>query len=515
MTYWVTPDEMSQFDRETISSGISSQELMERAGAKAAVIAMRMVSPGSGPVDIWVGPGNNGGDGFVVARHMRKKGFDTRVILAVQDARKLSPDCLRNLTRYQEDDGLIVPFAKYGDLKAKPCLSVDALLGTGFKSKLKGIIRDCSELISGDSCPILALDSPTGLNGLTGDVDRCTPRAAVTVTFQAPKLGLLLPPGCGYTGTLIVAPIGIDVPENPLRAVVDIPTARKMLPERPVDAHKGTFGQLLLIGGSEGMPGAPLLMTLGALRSGVGLATLLVPYPTASLVAGRIPEALCFYFLPGDVTSLPDPERYDAVALGPGMGSGEETARLVRYILETWSVPIVLDADALNVLEGSLKILKAYRGKIILTPHPGELRRLTGCGKQVTERFAAAEKLAASTKTTVLLKGKPSVVFSADGSRFLIPAGNSGLATGGSGDVLTGMIGSFLAQGLDTVKAAVLGSYLHGLSADLIVSESSSRSLLPTDVTLNLGSAFNMIEKCIDDDIIHIEGDWKGRLWNC
>jgi hydroxyethylthiazole kinase-like uncharacterized protein yjeF len=515
MTYWVTPDEMSQLDRNTISSGVPSHELMERAGIKSAEIAMRMVSPGSGPVNIWVGPGNNGGDGFVVARHMRKKGFDTRIILAVQDARKLSPDCLRNLTRYQEDGGLIVPFAKYGDLKARPCLSIDALLGTGFKSKLRGIIRDCAELISADTCPILALDSPTGLNGLSGEVDQYTPRAAVTVTFGAPKLGLLLPPGCGYTGSLIVAPIGIDISDNPMRAVVDIPTARKMLPERPVDAHKGTFGNLLLIGGSEAMPGAPQLMTLGAIRSGVGLATLLVPYPAAPLVSGRIPEAICFYFLPGDVTSLPDPVKYDAVALGPGMGAGKDTAKLVRYILESWSVPLVLDADALNVLEGSLKILKTYKGQIILTPHPGELRRLTGCGRQITERFTAAEKLATSTDATVLMKGKPSVVFGADGSRFLIPSGNSGLATGGSGDVLTGMIGSFLAQGLDTVKAGVLGSYLHGLSADLVTSQTSSRSLLPTDVALNLGSAFAMVEKGVDDDIIHIEGNWKGRLWNC
>jgi NAD(P)H-hydrate epimerase len=515
MTYWVTPDEMSQFDRKTISSGTPGHELMERAGTRAAHIAMRMVSVSDGPVNIWVGPGNNGGDGFVVARHMRKQGYDTRVILAVQDARKLSPDCLRNLTRYQEEGGLIVPFARYGDLRAKPCLSVDALLGTGFKSRLKGIIRDCTELISGDRCPILAIDSPTGLNGLTGSVDPCTPRASVTVTFQAPKLGLLLPPGCGHTGSLVVVPIGIEVPENPLRAVVDLDSVREMLPARPVDAHKGTFGRLLLIGGSEGMPGAPQLMTMGALRSGVGLATLLVPYPAAPLVSGRIPEALCYYFLPGDVTSLPAPDGYDAVAVGPGLGAGEDTLKLVRYILENWSVPLVLDADALNVLEGSMKPLKAYGSEVILTPHPGELRRLTGCGEDVTEWFTAAEKLAASSGSTVLLKGKPSVVFSSDGNRFMIPSGNSGLATGGSGDVLTGMIGSFLAQGVDPVTAAILGSYLHGLSADLVASESSSRSLLPSDVSENLGNAFAMVETGLDDNIIHIEGNWKGRLWNC
>jgi hydroxyethylthiazole kinase-like uncharacterized protein yjeF len=513
MTYWVTPDEMSQFDRKTISSGTPGHELMERAGARASEIAMRMVPPGAGPVNIWVGAGNNGGDGFVVARHMRKRGYDTRVILAVQDARKLSPDCLRNLTRYQEEGGLIVPFAKCGDLRARPVLSVDALLGTGFKSKLRGIIADCAELIPQDGCPVLALDSPTGLNGLTGEVDQKTPRADVTVTFQAPKLGLLLPPGCGYTGTLITIPIGIEVPENPLRAVVDFRAAREMLPPRPVDAHKGTFGQLLLIGGSEAMPGAPQLMAMGALRSGAGLVTLLVPYPAAPQVSGRIPEALCFYFLPGDVTSLPEPDRYSVVAMGPGMGQDEDTKKIVRYILENWKIPLVLDADALNVLEDSHRILKSYGNNIILTPHPGELSRLTGCSKEMNERFTAAEKLAKSTGTTVLLKGRPSMVFSSDGKRFMVPTGNSGLATGGSGDVLTGVIASLLAQGGDPVGAAALGAWLHGLSADLIASSSSPRSLLPSDVASGLGRAFRMVEAGQDDDIIHLEGDWNGRLW--
>jgi len=514
MMNWVTPDEMGQYDRKTIASGVPGDELMERAGIAAAEIAMRMTSSKEGIVKIWVGPGNNGGDGFVLARHLYENGYDTRVILAVQDARKLSPDCLRNLTRYQKDGGQIVPFAKLGEISGRVSLSVDALLGSGFKSSLKSIMKECATHIREEKSPILAIDSPTGLNGLTGEVDPNTPHADVTVTFQAPKLGLLIPPGCGCTGTLIVAPIGIDIPENALRTIVDIDMARDLLPPRPVDAHKGTFGRVLLIGGSEGMPGAPQLMTYGALRSGVGLATVLVPYPTAPMVSGRIPESLCYYFLPGDVTSLPDPDLYDSVVLGPGLGTSAETEKLVRFILETWSIPLVLDADGINVLNGSSALLSVYKGNLILTPHPGELSRLTGCSTQISERFAAAEKLAVSTKTVILLKGKPTVVFSPDGTRSMVTSGNSGLATGGSGDVLAGIVGSLLAQGLNTLDSGILGSYILGLSADLIASESSSRSLLPTDVAIGLGSAFMLIDKGTDYRILQIRGNWKGKLWN-
>jgi hydroxyethylthiazole kinase-like uncharacterized protein yjeF len=350
---------------------------------------------------------------------------------------------------------------------------------------------------------------PTGVNGLTGECDRSAIHATVTVTFAAPKLGILLPPGCGACGTLLLADIGIHTPENHMRRVMNMPHARLLLPARPVDSHKGTYGKVLILAGSEKMPGAPQMAAMGALRSGCGLVEMCVPLPASAAVAGRIPETLCSYFLPGDVTSLPDSGNYSVALIGPGLETNSSTERLLRHILGAWKIPIVLDADALNVIDTNLAdMLKSYPGEAVMTPHPGELRRLTGCGNDMNSRFSAAEKTAKVLNCSVLLKGKPSQVFSPEGHRTMIPSGNHGLATGGSGDVLAGMVAGFMAQGRNGTESLSLAAYLHGLSADILAGETSARSIIPTDVAMNLGRAIALAEGGRNDSLLSGNPYW-------
>jgi NAD(P)H-hydrate epimerase len=510
MKYWVIPDEMSDYDRRAIEEGTPGDTLMERAGESAAARIMRMVSPDDGPVIVFAGPGNNGGDGLVVARKLRERSYYAHVVLAAAPGRTLSHDCQNNLSRFVKDSGIVVPPGKMGELPDSPSMVVDALLGTGFRGRIEGIFEQCLERMKHYGCRILAVDTPSGIDGRTGEVDPCTLHADATVTFAAPKAGLLFPPGCGYTGTIFVTDIGIAVDEAEDRMVPGITDARSLLPPRPVDGHKGTFGKVLLIGGSENMSGAPQLMALGALRSGVGLARLAVPLSTHQLVAGRVPEALTAYFLPGDPSSMPDVSEYSSVAAGPGMGNSSATRKVVNYILSSWRVPLILDADALNVLEKPEEQLKSYRGPLLITPHPGEMARLAKCNpSSIASRSSAASRLARSTGACILLKGRPSMVFSPDRGSCLVPAGNSGMATGGSGDVLTGIVASLMAQGLDPFDAGILGAYVNGMAADMAVENSSERSLLPSDVLSWLGRAFRTIETMDDKEFLTSGGRWN------
>lgn len=510
MKYWVIPEEMAEYDKRTIEEGVPADTLMERAGTAAAEKAMEMVSAESGPVVVFAGPGNNGGDGLVLARKLRERSYYAHVVLASPQGKSLSHDCQNNLSRFVDDGGVVLPADKLDQLPEKPSLAVDALLGTGFRGSLKGVFAECLKKMKTLNCPVLAVDTPSGINGRTGAVDPHAVEADVTVTFGAPKAGLLFPPGCGYTGSLYLAGIGIEVDPEDNRMTAGLSDVFEMLPPRPVDAHKGDFGRLMLVGGSESMPGAPQLMAMGAIRSGVGLATLAVPLSCHQLIAGRIPEALSAYFLPGDPTTMPEPGDFNAAVVGPGLGNNSSTKKIVSYILRNWRIPLVLDADGLNVLENPQKQLSKYGGSLILTPHPGEMARLRECDpSNIADRFRAATELSRSTGAVVLLKGKPTMVFHPERGSCLLSTGNSGMATGGSGDVLSGIAGALLAQGMDPFETAVLSAYAHGLAADIAVSSSSSMSLVPSDIAVSLGRAFRAIENGKLSKLVTSGGKWR------
>ncbi len=510
MKYWVTPEEMTEYDRRAIENGTPGDVLMERAGTSVAKAAMKMVTPESGPIIVFAGPGNNGGDGLVLARKLREESYEVYVVFATVAGRSLSHNCQTNLGRYAHDGGTVLSPMKMNHLPSSASLVVDALLGTGLKGKIQDSFAECLEKINDYDCKILAVDTPSGINGKTGEVDPLTVPADVTVTFAAPKAGLLFPPGCGFAGSIFTADIGIDVDELKDRMIPDLSDVSALLPERPVDGHKGTFGRLLLVGGCETMPGAPQLMSLGALRSGAGLVTLSVPLSAHQLIAGRIPEVLSSYFLPGDATGITDPANFQAAAVGPGMGNNPATKKVITYILKNWTVPLVLDADALSVIDNPSAILKEYGGPLLITPHPGEMSKLMKCDhSSLASRSAAARKLVKSAGITVVLKGRPTMVFHPDRGSCTIPAGNSGLATGGSGDILTGIISSLMAQGMELFDAGVLGVYVHGLAADMAIENSSERSLIPSDIASILGKAFRAIEKGKNSCLLTSGGKWN------
>jgi len=507
MAFWLTPPEISELDRQTISAGTPGLVLMERAGLAVARTVSRMVSPSDGTVVVYAGPGNNGGDGFVAARLLSESGYRVIVRPSFSPSSKITEDCRVNMERYVFSGGVLSH-----EPQITASLAVDALLGVGYTGNLRGGTLDLAVECSGLGSRIVSVDIPTGVDGLSGKCDHSAVRADVTVTFAAPKLGLLIPPGCGMCGSLLLEDIGIHVPENNLRRVMDMPGTRALLPERPVDSHKGTFGKVLVLAGSERMPGAPLMAALGALRSGAGLVEICVPLPASPAIAGRIPETLCSYFLPGDVTSLPEPDQYTVALIGPGMGASGSTERVLRHILGTWKLPLVLDADGLNVIDAGLAdMLRTYAGETVLTPHPGELKRLTGCGDDLNARFSAAEKTAKALGTSVLLKGKPSQAFSEDGHRTLVAMGNHGLASGGSGDVLAGMVAGFMAQGCSGFNAICLASFVHGLVSEILSGETSARSVIPSDITDNIGRAIHMVEAGKMDGLLGGNPYWTPR----
>jgi len=509
LTHWVTPQEMTEFDKSAVADGTPGVILMERAGNAVFNLAREMLGNQRLPVLVLAGPGNNGGDGYVAARLLLENGHTVSVHPAFSDSDGCSPDCGLNRASYLAAGG-----RECSSLPFNPGLIIDAMLGTGFTGRLKGSILSTVKTFLQGNCPVLSIDIPTGINGLTGEADPDAVRADVTITLAAPKLGLLLPPGCGHVGALFLADIGIPVPDNNIREVMSIPRAGSLLPCRPVDAHKGSFGRVLVLAGSERMPGAAMLSSLGALASGAGLVDMCVPLPAAPAVSGRIPETLCSYFLPGDVTSLPDVSGFSAVVIGPGLGADIGTAKIVRYALEQWRTPLVIDADALNVMDQQMASILSGRKNSVLTPHPGELSRLTGCSTELSNRFNSAAKLATATGCPVLLKGRPTQVFRPDGGRVMNPSGNHGMATGGSGDVLSGLVAGFIAQGLEPSNAASLGAFVHGLAGDIAAQGTSPRSLLPTDIVRAIGQAFNMIEARKNDGLLRLEGNWNGKLWN-
>jgi ADP-dependent NAD(P)H-hydrate dehydratase / NAD(P)H-hydrate epimerase len=510
MKYWVIPEEMAQYDRKAVEMGTPSDVLMERAGSSAAETALRMILPDNGPVIVFAGPGNNGGDGLVLARKLRESSLDVFVVLAAVPGKSLSHDCQANLGRYAQSGGTVLSPKHMNDLPGSAVLVVDALLGTGFRGEITDVLAECIKRARAYDSKVLAIDTPSGINGKTGDTDPLTLHADVTVTFAAPKAGLLFPPGCGFAGSILVSDIGIEIEEMKTRMVPGLADAAAILPFRAPDGNKGTFGRLLLVGGSESMPGAPQLMALGALRSGTGLVTLSVPLSAHQLIAGRIPEVVSSYFLPGDATGICENTGFQAAAVGPGMGNNSATRKVISHILNNWTVPLVMDADALNVIDDPIAELGSYSGDLLITPHPGEMARLMKCDpSNVTSRTSAASKLADKAGITVVLKGRPTIIFHPERGSCTIPAGNSGLAKGGSGDLLTGIISSLMAQGLEPFDAGILGVSVHGLAADMAVENTSERSLTPSDVAGSLGKAFHVLEKGTKSTLLTSGGKWK------
>jgi len=503
----VTAARMQELDRHTIDKlGIPGELLMECAGrAVVEVLLARFAArlAEGGEVCVVCGGGNNGGDGLVVARHLQLLGWPVRVALLSEPAR-LSGDAAANHARAVAVGVRI----ETGEPRLpERGVVVDAIFGTGLARPVAGTQARAIGLIAGwrgRDRSVLAVDLPSGLDADTGGVLGCAAPADVTVTLSLPKLGLTLEPGRGLAGEIEVARIGIadSIADEDAGAArgAELWSARGLaavLPTRPRDGHKGRFGHVLVVAGSAGKTGAAALAALGAGRAGAGLVTIACPSGLEAILEVKCTEAMTVGVSEVEGHGLATgAERQilelarerDVVALGPGLGRHVESEALVRSLVAKIVRPLVLDADGLNALGRDLSLLQARDGATILTPHPGEAARLLGADAAAVnrDRVAAARELARSSGAVVLLKGAATVVADPAGRVIVNPTGGPALATGGTGDVLTGIVAAHLAQGLAPVEAAAAAAWLHGAAADRLARRRGEVGLLAGEMAEEL-----------------------------
>ena len=502
---------MAEIDRRTIEEvGISGPVLMERAGLKASEKADAILEQIKGSkVVILAGKGNNGGDGFVMARLLEREGYDVETYLIGEKA-EIKGDARKNLdilAKLELPVKEIKTKAQLKDLNSS-CqtadLIIDALLGTGIKGEPRGLFAPVIDMINQAKAITLAVDIPSGVEADTANVAAQAVKADYTVSFALPKLGLLLYPGADYTGQLEVVDIGISsqVITEFKAELITKEMAAGLLPKRKANTHKGDYGNLLLLAASQGMTGAASLSAKSALRMGVGLLTVGVPESLNHILETKLTEAMTYPLADKDgrfsakaVAEIEEiAAQRDVIAFGPGLSSGEAIREIVRKLL-TLELPLVIDADGLNALD-NLELLRKRKSKTILTPHPGEFSRLTGLELEMIKKnpIKHAKEFAKKYQVVLILKDARSIIATPDEKLYLNQTGNSGLATGGSGDVLTGMVASLLAQGLKAEAAAVLGVYLHGLTADIASQKLTTYSLLPGDLIEYLSEAIKLID---------------------
>jgi NAD(P)H-hydrate epimerase len=537
----LTTEEMRRIEKETDAVGVSYATMMENAGRAVAEACQRMGATDK-RILVLVGPGNNGGDGLVAGRYLHDAGAHVTFYIwkrRTEDDENFRLATERDIPIFwaEEDDG----FAMLRRLLDESDVIIDALLGTGVTLPLRGSLREILTVVREEiksrrepkreealfsplfpsftalpSLPVLvAVDVPTGLDCDTGAIDPAAVPADLTVTFGFPKRGQFLFPGAEYVGQLIVADIGIP-PHLADEVQVELATpemVRELLPPRPLGAHKGTFGKALVVAGSVNYTGAAYLASAAATRVGTGLVTLALAESIHPILASKLSE-VTFLLLPQDMGVLiPDAikvlgERipdYDALLLGPGLGRDKKTVEFVQQLLSVEPgkrshigflasekaeqgklslPPLIVDADGLNALADTPNWWEYLKGLSILTPHPGEMSRLTGLKVSEIEadRLGMAQQMAEKWQQVVILKGAYTVI--ADPERMVVinPFANPGLATAGSGDVLAGAIVGFLAQGLSPFDAAVAGAYVHGLAGELVRRELGGAGMVAGDL---------------------------------
>ncbi|NLO99731.1 MAG: NAD(P)H-hydrate dehydratase [Clostridiaceae bacterium] len=502
----LTPRQMKTIDEIAINTlGIPGIVLMENAAIQTAFKASSMLEGKEEPnITVIAGNGNNGGDALAVTRHLLTMGYAVSVF-SMTDVDELLGDAYTN-GRILKNIGVTIPvISEKEDLERLKVacrnsdLVIDGLFGTGLNRFVKGIWSDVIDIINTFSPKVLSIDIPSGIDGLSGKVMGNAVKADATVTFYLPKVGMVQHPGASFLGELSVADIGI-----PYALSENIETARlsekndikKLLPLRPANGHKGTFGKLLVFAGSESMTGAAYLSALSAYRTGSGFVRLAVPHSCISTLSILLPEAV-FAGLAGYsgikfneyIKKLIDDA--DAVLIGPGLSRTDDALSLMEAVVENCNKPLVIDADALNILSVERSLLERLRCETVITPHPVEMSRLTE--KSVSEiqedRINIAKNFADEFGLTVVLKGAGTVIVANDGRTSVNPTGNQGMATAGSGDVLAGVITSLLGQGLSTYDAAVTGVYLHGLAGDIAAADKGAAGVMASDIADNIPKA--------------------------
>ncbi len=524
-----TAKEMQHIDRVTIEKfGLAGAVLMERAGQGVVNIINEIyfspeIEPAYRTVIVLCGGGNNGGDGFVIARELHNQGKAVEVYLSVKPA-ILAGDAKINYDAAKKF-GVVIHTAdkfisKYSSRARRHCLVVDALLGTGLSREVREPITGIINRVNRMTCPVVSVDIPSGISSDTGQVMGCAIKAGHTVTFGLPKRGHFLYPGAEFAGRLHVNDIGFPgqlIESEKVRVnLVQKIDVKSMFPTRPKNSHKGTYGHVLIIAGSKGKTGAALMAAKSCLRAGAGLVTVGIPETLVNVFQARVTEEM--------ILPLPDKgngtislqavnlinkfikKRANVLAIGPGLSNDEEISQLICTLLAESKVPIVIDADGINAIANKTGLLNKCRAPVILTPHPGEMARLLKYSQKhkakgetwirnsiEKDRIETASHFVKKTKSYLALKGAPTVTAGPDGCVFINSTGNPGMATAGTGDVLTGIISALLAQKLSPMNALITGVYMHGLIGDIAAENNGQRSMVASDMMKEMQKAFRLV----------------------
>ncbi|MHB8121992.1 MAG: NAD(P)H-hydrate dehydratase [Desulfuromonadaceae bacterium] len=508
----VTAHTMQELDKQAIKEcEIPALQLMENAGRSCVEVIVGEFGT-SGRCIVMAGKGNNGGDGYVVARLLAQAGWDVKVIV-LADRAEIRGDAATNLEKLP---GSVVNYctaegqlsALYMEELFQTDVVVDALLGTGLCSNISGMYHEAVDLMNASGRPVVAVDIPSGIHGTNGRALGEAVRAYITVTFAIAKLGHVLYPGAEHTGRLIVADIGI--PQRLMEAAsgyefLDETAIHPMLHRRDRQSHKGDFGHCLVIAGSTGKSGAAVLTANSAVRSGSGMVTLaaaesihtILETKTTEVMTAPLPDYGSGYLTDNAFSAikklLVDKA---AVAVGPGLGCHQGTHDLIKNLVETVTTPLVIDADGLNALAEDVTILKRKKTQqVVLTPHPGEMSRLIGSSIPDVEaiRISVSQEFASTYGVYLVLKGARTIIASPAGTVAINGSGNPGMASGGMGDVLTGIIVSLLGQGCATWDACCLGVFLHGFAADMVAEDKGEIGINASDVLEMLPYAYKRL----------------------
>ena len=498
----LSSNQLKELDKYTMEQEpIASIDLMERA-AQALTEAIIRRWDTSHPIVVFAGPGNNGGDALAVARMLSQKSYHVEVFLFNTKGR-LSEECQTNLHRLKTCGSIY--FTEISTQFDPPILTenhvvIDGLFGTGLNKPLNGGFAAVVKYINASKATVVAIDIPSGLMGEdnTYNIRPHIVRADVTLSIQLPKLSFFFPENEEIVGEWELLDIGLKqsyilAAESPY-SILEEEQIRSLIKPRKRFAHKGSFGHGLLIAGSYGMAGASILSAKACLRSGIGLLTVHVPIYNHDLLQTTVPETIVQTDIHERYFAEPvDLSKYKALAIGPGLGQEEDTALAMMEQIQASNIPVVLDADAINILSSHRNWLSRLPKQSILTPHLGELERLTGKCMDTYERLTKVKELAAYLHSYIIVKGAWTIIVTPDGRCFLNPTGNPGMATAGSGDVLTGILLALLAQGYSQEEACQLGVYVHGLAGDIAAETMSQMGMTSGDIIAALPQAWKKI----------------------
>jgi len=523
----VTSAEMREIDRITSEKfGVPSLTLMENAGSAVAEFAVASY-PNAKSFGVICGKGNNGGDGFVAARKLYQAGREVRLLL-LADPSELRGDAAANFAKLPKDPSSFAIFNAWGEPAFREVFSrdvlIDAILGSGFQPPVAGVYAEAIAKINAAAAPVIAVDIPSGAaSDVMGDQTGAVARADAIVTFTAPRPAHIF--GNLTSGPTVIAPIGSppEAVQSSLNLQVITPKEIPLLiGPRPRDSNKGMYGHVLVAGGSLGKTGAAVMAGFSALRTGAGLVTVASPQSTLPVIASYHPELMTEPLSETEIGSISKValEEFDRVAenktvlaIGPGISRHPSTAEFVHTVVTKSQTPIVLDADGLNAFEGRTQELSGHGRTLVLTPHPGEMSRLTGLSTVAIQRdrITVARSFARDHELILVLKGDRSVISKSDGEVWVNTTGNPGMSTGGTGDILTGIVAGMLAQNPKRAFLAVLAAvYLHGLAGDVAEEAMGEHSLVATDLIRALPEAFRRVRAQAAEKWVKI-GDWRTR----